>query len=236
MAENICKTLTMLVCTYGETTGVNFANLERLLQLYFNSNILPINTVQLRDAMALLKHSGDVWSRNDGDEEVFFPSSRYLSVLTCRQVPVALECVGVFDMLETYVPTFAAGFVIGKGGQFLDTVFYQTGVRVLLYPWRCTYHKAVLKLQCIPQHHRREAVVNVLNLLRRRVYALYFSYTTRHDYDVKEEKLDNEVDDALECSFQRVVGSRRLQTAWSLWGQTCAAWPCPAFIKSLTST
>lgn len=114
---------------------------------------------------------------------------------------------------ETYVPDFAAGFLIGKHGEYCSQIFSATGVRVLFSPFRRTLQKAVLNLGCVHPSRRRDAVQHTLVMLRRRIFALYYSYKSR--------TLDKTADCVKRVVQQPCVASAASQrSSWSVWSHS----------------
>ena len=113
---------------------------------------------------------------------------------------------------ETYVPDFAAGFLIGKHGEYCSQIFSTTGVRVLFSPFRSTLQKAVFNLARVHPSCRRTAVQHTLVMLRRRIFALYYSYKSR---------ASDKTIELMRVVQQPCVSSAASQrSSWSVWSHT----------------
>ena len=160
------------------------------------------------------------------------PSSMFLALYAAggtSRVTHASEYLSATYM-ETYVPNFAAGFLIGKHGEFCSQILTATGVRVFFSPFRQALQKAVLNVSLVHPSCRFRAVQHTLVMLRRRIYALYYSYKTRSSEDVVENY--RRADDSFTTlaihrhaasdasGVPARAASSSASSSWSVWSHT----------------
>ena len=217
------KEVSMLVHVLGNSdAGVSMDRLTRAYQDTFtNVDVTEIQRVTSRlvdrKELSLFPLTGSV-----------APSPMFLALYSPGGTVRLDEAADLSSMVyvETYVPDFAAGFLIGKHGEYCSQIFATTGVRVLFSPFRHTLQKAVLNTSRVHPEGRLCAAKHALVMLRRRIYALYYSYKAR----LSDAGENHRLIDGPKRVVRRRHDTSVTVNSWSVWSCT----PLSALLTELT--
>ena len=171
--------ISMIVHAHGNR-GVRLSALTRKYNRFFGSKHAVLRDDQMQAVVLRLTCTRELIVHPFSDDYIVRPSPFYLEALRYDGTIISeIRDMEATETVCTYVPDFATGFLIGKGGQFAQQIYDVTGIEIVYCRCQMSLQKAVLTLTRVHYKSRAEAVFCAFRMLQRRIYALYYSYKQR---------------------------------------------------------